>query len=155
MVRLLQPWSVNLGKRLVKSPKLYIRDSGVLHHLLSIESFKDVAAHHRLGAMWEGFAMETMVRGLGKRDDELFFWRTHTGIETDLFWQARGKNWAVEFKYADAPGLTKAMTTCIGDLNLEHLWVVYPGGKRYKLHEKVTVLPLTQIGYEWVYPDHV
>lgn len=151
MVRLVQPWSVNIGKRLVKNPKLYIRDSGVLHHLLSIETFPDVVSHHRLGAMWEGFALEVVTRGLDKRDDEVFFWRTHTGIETDLFWQAHGKNWAAEFKYADAPGLTKAMTTCIDDLNLEHLWVVYPGNKRYKIHEKITVLPLMELGNEWKY----
>lgn len=151
MVRLLQPWSVNIGKRLVKNPKLYIRDSGVLHHLLSVESFEDIASHHRLGAMWEGFAMEVVTRSLDKRADEVFFWRTHTGVEVDLFWQAHGKNWAVEFKYADAPGLTRAMNTCLNDLNLDHLWVVYPGSKPYKIHEKITILPLTEIGNEWSY----
>jgi hypothetical protein len=151
MVRLIQPWSVNIGKRLVKSPKLYIRDSGVLHHLLSIESFTDIVSHHRLGALWEGFALETVTRCLDKRDDEVFFWRTHTGVEVDLCWQAHGKNWAIEFKYTDAPGLTKAMTICINDLKLEHLWVVYPGDKRYKIHENITVMPLTEIGNEWMY----
>jgi len=151
MVRLVQPWSVNIGKRLVKTPKLYMRDSGVLHHLLSVQSFGDIVSHHRLGAMWEGFALEIVARSLDKRDEELFFWRTHTGLEADLFWQAHGKNWAVEFKYADAPSLNKSMTACIDDLNLTHLWVVYPGGQRYKLHEKITVLPLTEVGNEWNY----
>ncbi len=151
MVRLVQPWSVNIGKRLVKTPKLYIRDSGVLGHLLSVQSFGDIVSHHRLGAMWEGFALETVARALDKRDEELFFWRTHTGIEADLFWQSHGKNWAIEFKYADAPSLTKSMTACIDDLNLAHLWVVYPGGQRYKLHEKITVLPLAEVGNEWRY----
>jgi hypothetical protein len=151
MVRLVQPWSVNIGKRLVKNPKLYIRDSGILHHLLSIESFSDIVSHHRLGAMWEGFAMEAVTGSLNKRDDEVFFYRTHTGIETDLFWQAHGKNWAVEFKYADAPALTRSITTCIDDLNLEHVWIVYPGNKRYKLHKTISVMPLAEIGNEWKY----
>ncbi len=154
MVRLVQPWATNIGKRIVKNPKLYIRDSGVLHHFLSVESFDDMLAHPRLGAMWEGFALETIARTLGKGDDEIFFYRTHTGIEADLFWQSQGKSWAVEFKYADAPALTKSMTTCLTDLSLEHLWVVYPGNKRYKLHEKITVLPLTDVGNEWEYEIH-
>lgn len=152
MVRVLQPWYVNISKRLVKNPKVYIRDSGILHHLLSIESYHDIIAHPKLGAMWEGFALEVVSRSLGKRDDELFFWRTHAGSETDLFWLAHSKNWAVEFKYADAPSITKSMAICIDDLKLEHLWVVYPGDKRYPLHPKITVLPLADVGNEWQYP---
>jgi predicted AAA+ superfamily ATPase len=151
MVRILKPWYVNIGKRLVKSPKIYIRDSGVLHHLLSIQSFTDILSHHRLGALWEGFALETVARSIDKRDDEIYFWRTHAGSEADLFWQADGKNWAAEFKYADAPSITKAMTIAIDDLQLAHLWVIYPGDKRYSLHPKITVLPLAQVGNEWNY----
>ncbi len=154
MVRQLQPWYVNIGKRVVKNPKLYIRDSGILHSLISIRCYEDILSYNRLGALWEGFALEQVGRSLELRDDELFYWRTHGGSEVDLFWQAHGKNWAVEFKYADAPDLSKSMTICLDDLQLEHLWVVYPGKDRYQLHDKVTVLPLADIGDEWRYPKN-
>lgn len=144
MVRLLQPWHTNLGKRLVKSPKLYIRDSGILHHLLSIRSDRDLSAHNKLGASWEGFALETAIRILDKRNEELAFWRTHTGAEVDLLWQAHGKNRAIEVKYSAAPKLTKSMLSAFADLELEHLWVLYPGDKAYPLALNISALPLTE-----------
>ncbi len=143
MIRLLQPWHTNLGKRLVKSPKLYIRDSGLLHHLLSIDSERDLATHNKLGASWEGFALETAIRILDKRNEELSFWRTHTGAEVDLLWQSHGKNRAIEIKYSSAPKLTKSMASAVSDLELEHLWVLYPGDKSYPLAPNVSALPLT------------
>ncbi len=143
MIRLLQPWHTNLGKRLVKSPKLYIRDSGLLHHLLSINSERDLATHNKLGASWEGFALETAIRILDKRNEELSFWRTHTGAEVDLLWQSHGKNRAIEIKYSSAPKLTKSMASAVSDLELEHLWVLYPGDKSYPLAPNVSALPLT------------
>lgn len=145
MVRLLQPRHVNLGKRLVKSPKLYVRDSGILHLLLAITSERDLAAHNKLGASWEGFALETVIRLLGKRNEELTFWRTHAGAEVDLLWQSHGKNRAVEVKYSSAPKRTKSMSSALRDLELEHLWVVYPGDKIYPLDSRITALPLTQL----------
>jgi predicted AAA+ superfamily ATPase len=151
MVRLLQPWHVNVGKRLVKRPKLYIRDSGVLHVLLAIRTDRDLAAHNKLGASWEGFALEVCARAIGKRQEELAFWATHTGAEVDLFWQEHGKNWAIEFKYADAPRLTRSMTSAVEDLDLAHLWVVYPGNKAYSLAEGVSSFPLTDVGDRWSY----
>jgi uncharacterized protein len=151
MVRTLQPWFVNIGKRLVKKPKVYIRDSGILHSLLSIDSTDALASHNKLGASWEGFALETTAQALNKQEDELFFWRTHAGNETDLFWQEHGKNWAVEFKFADAPKLTPAGTSAIKDLKLQHLWIVYPGNDQYQLNEKITVLPISNIKTEWTY----
>lgn len=151
MIRLLQPWHVNLGKRLVKRPKLYLRDSGLFHSLLAIESFRQVATHNKLGASWEGFALETAIRAIGKRSEELSFWATHSGAEVDLFWQHAGKNQAVEVKYADAPRLTPSMKSAVHDLELEHLWVLYPGDRRYALAEKVSVLPMTQLGSAWPY----
>ena len=144
MVRLLQPWHTNLSKRLVKSPKLYIRDSGLFHHLLSIESERDLASHNKLGASWEGFALETAIRILDKRNEEFSFWRTHAGAEVDLFWQSNGKNWAVEVKYSSAPKLTKSMVSAASDLNLEHLWILYPGDKAYPLAPNTSTLPLTE-----------
>lgn len=146
MIRLLQPWHNNLGKRLVKSPKLYVRDSGILHYLLTIGSERDLATHNKLGASWEGFALETAVRTLGKRNEEISFWRTHAGAEVDLLWQAHGGNRAIEVKYNAAPKLTKSMTSAVGDLELDHLWVIYPGDKSYPLAPNITAIPLAETG---------
>lgn len=151
MVRLLQPWSVNIGKRLVKRPKLYLRDSGLFHALLSIETPEQLHASPRLGASWEGFALDCVCRTLDKEDGGLYFWHTHAGAELDLFWQAAGQNWGVEFKYEDAPRLTRSMKTAVEDLELERLWVVYPGKAAYRLTEKVQVLPLADIRDGWNY----
>ena len=91
----------------------------------------------------------------GKRNEELYFWRTHAGAEIDLFWQSRGKNWGAEFKYVDAPRMTKSMQVAIKDLNLENLWVVYPGREDYKLAENITVLPLFKIPAIWQYTNWI
>jgi uncharacterized protein len=152
MVRLLQPWHVNLGKRLVKRPKLYLRDSGLFHALLAIEAFPQLATHHKLGASWEGFALETAIRAIGKRSEELSFWATHSGAEVDLFWQHAGKNQAVEVKYADAPRLSPSMKSALVDLELDHLWIIYPGDRKYPLAANITVLPLASLGNAWPYP---
>lgn len=151
MVRLLQPWHVNIGKRLVKRPKLYLRDSGLLHTLLAIRSLRDLAAHNKLGASWEGFALEVAARAIGKRPEELVFWATHSGAEVDLFWQEHGRNWAVEIKYADAPRLTPSMASAVKDLELAHLWVLYPGDRAYPLASAVSSLPLAGLGNQWCY----
>lgn len=151
MVRILQPWSVNIGKRLVKRPKLYLRDAGLFHALLSIETPEQLHASPRLGASWEGFALEGVCRTLDKEDSDLYFWHTHAGAELDLFWQAGGKSWGVEFKYEDAPRLTRSMKSALEDLSLERLWVVYPGKTAYRLSEKVQVFPLADIGEAWRY----
>jgi len=141
MVRTLQPWDNNLGKRLIKRPKIYFRDSGLLHRLLTLEKDKDLWTHPKIGASWEGFALEEVIRNLGLNPQEVFFWGTHSGAELDLFWRAKGKNWGVEFKYGDAPQLTKSMQSAVSDLNLSHLWVIYPGEKTYSLMPKVTATP--------------
>ncbi len=141
MIRLLQPWHANLGKRLVKRPKLYLRDCGLFHSLMSIDTMAQLTAHNKLGASWEGFALEASIRAIGKRPEECAFWATHSGAEVDLFWQHGGKNLAVEVKYADAPRLTPSMKSAVADLDLHHLWVVYPGDRAYPLSEKITVLP--------------
>lgn len=145
MIRLLQPWHANVGKRLVKSPKLYLRDSGLLHSLLGIGSQTELSTHPKLGASWEGFALETAIRALDKPAGEISFWATHSGAEVDLFWQQSGRNLAIEVKYASAPRLTPSMKSAMADLRLDHLWVVYPGDRTYSLTEKITVLPLEHI----------
>jgi len=139
MVRTLWPWHINIKKRLVKRPKLYFQDSRIFHALSSIETMEQLFTHPKLGASWEGFALSQLCRILGKEENEYFFWATHSGAEVDLFWQDGGKNYAAEFKFADAPSLTKSMTIAINDLNLEHLYVIYPGKTDYKLAEKVSV----------------
>lgn len=151
MIRLLQPWHTNTGKRLVKRPKLYLRDSGIFHTLQDIESMDQLLGHIKLGASWEGFALETVSRSIGKRDEELFFWKTHTGAEADLFWRENGKNWAVEFKFSDTPRLEKSMMIAMHDLELEKMWVVYPGKESWPLDHKIQVLPLASIGAAWEY----
>lgn len=142
MVRILQPWHANINKRLVKNPKIYIRDSGIFHCLLTISSWMDLSNSNKIGASWEGFAIEQIVKSIKKRPQEVYFWKTHSGAELDLFWQDKGKNWGVEFKYSDAPTATKSMHISISDLELEHLWVIYPGKENYKLSSKITVSSL-------------
>ena len=143
MIRLLPPWHANVGKRLVKAPKLYIRDSGLLHALHTIETPVQLESHPKLGASWEGFAMEQALCLLNVSHP--YFWRTHTGAELDLVWQAGGALWGMEFKYQDAPRMTKSIRAVMNDLPLRHLWIVYPGADRYQLDKAVSVLPVTEI----------
>lgn len=143
MVRVLPPWFVNLGKRLVKSPKVYLRDSGVLHHLLGLGELLELRTHPRYGASWEGFALEQTLTAHGGRD--AYFYGTQRGAELDLLLLRRGRRWGFEFKCTDAPTTTKSMHIALEDLQLEHLWVVYPGTLRYPLTEKITALPLREI----------
>ena len=141
MVRVLPPWFENLGKRLVKSPKVYLRDSGILHYLLGIEDPAELPMHPRYGASWEGFALEQTLMVHGSR--EAYFYATQRGAELDLLLLRRGRRWGFEFKCTDAPRTTKAMHVAIGDLGLEHLWVVYPGTVRYSMTDRITALPLS------------
>ena len=143
MIRLLPPWHANVGKRLVKAPKLYIRDSGLFHALHTIATPLQLESHPKLGASWEGFAMEQAIRLMGVNHPH--FWRTHTGAELDLVWQARGALWGMEFKYQDAPGMTRSIRAVLRDLPLQHLWIVYPGPERYRLDEAVSVVPLADL----------
>jgi predicted AAA+ superfamily ATPase len=152
MLRLLQPWHANIGKRLVKRPKLSFTDSGIFHSLLAVSRREELLTHPKLGASWEGFALDCVVRSIGKRNEEVFFWRTHSGAEVDLFWQHQGKSWAIEFKYMDAPKISLSMRSALKDLGLAHLWVVYPGTRKYRLADHITVLPLSDMTDPWSYP---
>lgn len=143
MARVLPPWFENLGKRLVKSPKVYLRDSGVLHHLLGISTLEELRMHPRYGASWEGFALEQTLIAHGQRD--AYFYGTQRGAELDLLLLRRGKRWGFEFKCTDAPRTTKSMPIAMEDLKLQHLWVVYPGALRYEMTENITALPLREI----------
>lgn len=143
MVRQLRPWHYNTKKRIIKRPKIYFRDSGVLHALLSLEVKKDIVSHPKLGASWEGFALEEIIRGLGLREDDAFFWGVHTGAEIDLVFKKRSKLYGVEVKYSQAPSLTPSMRFALRELSLKHLWVVYPGKEEYPLSRSITVIPLT------------
>lgn len=143
MIRMLPPWFENLGKRLVKSPKVFLHDSGVLHFLLGLKAFQDLPMHPRYGASWEGFCLEQALIAHGQR--EAYFYRTQRGAELDLLLVRRGRRWGFEFKCTDSPRTTKSMRIAMADLGLEHLWVVYPGGLEYPLDEKITALPLSRI----------
>ncbi len=142
MVRQLQPWHANLGKRQVKAPKIYFRDSGLLHTLMGVRSAAELLHHPRLGASWEGFALEQVLRLA--RPEAAYFWATHNGAELDLLMLKHDKRVGVEFKHADAPTLTPSMRTAMTDLTLDALYVVYPGDRRYRLAENVEAVPLPQ-----------
>lgn len=143
MVRQLQPWHANLKKRQVKSPKVYIRDSGLFHTLLGIGTHESLMTHPSCGASWEGYVIEEALRAI--QPEEAYFWATHNGAELDLFLIKNGKRLGIEVKRADAPRLTPSMRTAITDLHLDKLWVIYPGDRSYPLADGVDVLPLTKL----------
>lgn len=140
ILRQLQPWYENAGKRLVKSPKIYFRDSGLLHQFLKISSMRDLLAHPKLGFSWEGFAMEQVLTRFGEQDS--FFWATHAGAELDLVFMRRGKRWGFEFKFTESPEITKSMRIAIHDLKLERLRIIYPGEKSVQLDKKIELVGL-------------
>ena len=143
MIRQLQPWWENISKRQVKSPKIYFRDSGLLHYLLDIEELNSLNHHPKVGASWEGFAMEELIRCLHIEQEQCYFWATHQQAELDLLLFHKGKRLGFEFKYSDAPNLTKSMKIACEDLNLDQLTVIYPGTKSYPLGDKVMVMNLS------------
>lgn len=147
LLRQLQPWFENLGKRQIRSPKVYVRDSGLLHTLLGIRSRSELLLHPKLGASWEGFLLEQVLRL--SRPDEAYFWATHQGAELDLLMFKHGRRVGVEFKRADAPRLTPSMRIALQDLRLDQLIVVYPGDKTYSLAPLVDVVPAGDIA-TWV-----
>jgi len=143
MVRQLPPFHANLKKRQVKSPKLYIRDTGLLHQLLGIHSEKELLSHPKLGASWEGYIVEEVIRSV--EPDEAFFWATHNGAEIDLILVKRGRNYGVECKRSDAPRVTPSMRAAIDELKLRHLSVIYPGASRYRLARNISAVPSESI----------
>lgn len=144
MVRLLQPWFANLKKRQVKAPKIYFRDSGLLHYLLGIRSEMDLHTHPKSGASWEGYVVEEVLKAVAP--DEAYTWATHGGAELDLLLLKEGRRIGVECKRVDAPRLTPSMRAALEDLELDRLYVIYPGSLAYPIAEKVLALPLMNFG---------
>ena len=145
MIRVLQPWFENIAKRQVKSPKLYIRDIGILNALIGIENKEMFENNPRLGAFWEGFALEQLLSFFDADADNAFFWSTQAEAELDLLIFKEGKRLGFEFKYTDAPRKTKSMHSSLNDLKLDHLYVIYPGQQSYQLTENISVTTLDDI----------
>jgi uncharacterized protein len=139
MVRQLQPWHENIGKRQVKAPKIYFRDTGLLHALMGVESMAQLLTHPRAGASWEGFALEQVLRLA--QPDQAYFWATHQGAELDLLMFKGSRRIGVEFKRADVPQLTASMRIAMNDLKLDALYVVHPGLHRFALATGIEAVP--------------
>ena len=151
MVRQLQPWYANIRKRQVKSPKVYIRDSGLLHQLLGINTERELLTHPKIGASWEGYVIEEVLAL--ERPDEAFFWATHQGAEIDLILRKNGRALGVECKRTDTPRVTPSMRTALTDLELDAIAVVYPGSKRFQLGEQIQAVPLSALIHEGVFAE--
>jgi predicted AAA+ superfamily ATPase len=140
MIRQLQPWHENLGKRQVKAPKIYFRDTGLLHALTGVQTLAGLLTHPQCGASWEGFALEQVLRIA--EPDEAYFWATHQGAELDLLMLRGGQRIGVEFKRADTPRVSASMRIAMADLKLDALYVVYPGRHRFTLAPGIEAVPL-------------
>jgi predicted AAA+ superfamily ATPase len=143
MVRILPPWFENIGKRQVKAPKIYIRDSGIFNALLQLRTLADMQSHPKLGASWEGFALEQVLSVLEVHDP--YFWATQAGAELDLFLMTGGRRFGFEFKYGDAPAKTRSMLAALQDLKLDRLFIIYPGDQEYEIDDKIAVVPIGQV----------
>ncbi len=143
VVRQLQPWYENIKKRQVKAPKVYLIDSGLMHSLLSIDEMADLQANPKVGASWEGFVIEQFARIVHPK--ELYFWSTHSGLEVDLIFFSQGKKYGVEIKINEAPTVSKSMRNSVAELQLEHLWVLYPGDEPFSMAKKISAWPLVKM----------
>jgi predicted AAA+ superfamily ATPase len=150
MIRVVRPWSANVEKREVRTAKVYIRDTGILHALLRLTDFDQLFEHPKLGFSWEGFVLEELVRLAGERN--VFFWAVHTGGELDFVVQWRGKLVGVEVKRSEAPTRTKSMTIAMRELKLDRLYVVYPGDTRYPIGENMEAIPYTGLAESFAPP---
>ncbi len=140
VVRLLPPYHANVRKRQVKSPKVYISDSGVLHALLGIKDRNDLERHPKIGASWEGFMLQQVTEWIGALQEECFYWAVHSGPEIDLLWVRGQRRWGFEFKRTSSPSLTRSLLTALDVLRLQRAYVVHAGTDTFPLHEKVTAL---------------
>ncbi len=141
MIRLVQPWFANISKRQVKSPKLYFRDTGLLHSLSGLSSIEALLTSPLSGASWEGFVLNSILDWM--EPDGYWFWRTHNGAELDLLVQKNQKRIGFEIKRADAPRMTPSLFAALEDLKLDEIFVIYPGQTPYQIHEKVRVIPFS------------
>jgi len=142
MVRVLQPWHENLKKRQVKTPKIYFRDSGIYHVLLGLNSYESIAINPKIGASWEGFALEQVINYYNAESEECYFWAAHGVAEIDLIIIKDGKRVGFEFKYSSTPKITKSIEISLNDLNLDEVKIIFPGDKTYKLSEKIEAIGL-------------
>jgi len=141
----LQPWHGNIRKRQVKSPKVYVRDSGVLHGLLGVRERRDLERHPKVGASWEGFLLRQVAEYLGATAEECFFWATHSGAELDLLWVRGRRRWGFEFKRTSSPRLTNSLKTAIETLGLQKAFLVHAGDKTFPLHKYVTAVAAARL----------
>lgn len=142
MIRQLQPWHENISKRQVKSPKIYFCDSGLLHNLLDLKDYHAITGHPVVGASWEGFAIEQIIRTI--QPSQPYYWATYSEAELDMFFILNGKRCGIEFKFSDAPQKSRSMLTAIESLKLDKLLIVYPGDKAWPVNETISVCPLNQ-----------
>jgi predicted AAA+ superfamily ATPase len=140
VVRQLQPFHANTGKRQVKAPRVYLRDTGLLHQLLGVATAKALLSHPKVGASWEGFVIEQVL--MTEPYDEAFFWSTHQGAEIDLVLRRGGDLRGIECKRTDAPRMTPSIRIAMGDLGLERVVILYPGIKRFPVADRVEAVPL-------------
>jgi len=145
VIRQLQPWYENISKRQVKAPKIYLSDSGILHSLLNLRSLKDLEGHPKVGASWEGFALEQVTRQLGARPEECFFWATHSGAELDLLVVRGKKRLGFEFKRTASPRVTPSMRSALDDLNSQRIDIIHAGEHTFDIEKKVRAVALTRI----------
>lgn len=143
MVRQLQPWHTNIRKRQVKSPRIFLRDTGLLHSLLGLSDQYSLLAHPQVGPSWEGFVLEQVLQVI--KPPQAYFWATHSGAELDLFFIYRGQRFGFEVKFSEAPKATRSMRIAIEDLNLHHLWIIYPGQHAYPIDDRLSVYPLQAV----------
>jgi predicted AAA+ superfamily ATPase len=145
MIRQLQPYYANIKKRQVKSPKIYFRDSGILHSLLGINDYDSLQTHPRCGASWEGFALEQVLNIKNPEPENTFFWAVHAQAEIDLIIKTKNKLEGYEFKYSSAPSITRSLNNAIEHLDLDTITIVAPVDSSYQLSEKIEVKPLDEI----------
>lgn len=145
VVRQLQPWHENIAKRQVKAPKVYLADTGVLHSLLNLRTLRDLEGHPKVGASWEGFVMEEVIRRLGARSEECFFWATYSGAELDLLVVRGRKKLGFEIKRTSSPRSTPSMRNALTDLGLKSLDVIHAGDETFPLAKKVRAVAFSRL----------
>jgi predicted AAA+ superfamily ATPase len=145
VVRQLQPWHANTGKRQVKAPKVYIIDSGLLHGLLNLPRQADVEGHPKAGASWEGFVIEQIAAHLRAEPEECFFWATHTGAELDMLVVRGGERRAFEIKRTSSPRVTPSMRNALEDLRLDGIDVIHAGDRTFDLARGIRAVALSRL----------
>jgi hypothetical protein len=145
VIRQLQPWHENISKRQIKSPKVYLADSGILHTLLNLKSLKDLEGHPKVGASWEGFAIGQVIRQLGARVEECYFWATHAGSELDLLVASGRQRLGFEIKRTSSPRLTPSMRNALTDLKLRSLDVIHAGDETFPLAKGVRAVAFSRL----------